>query len=127
MDINTITALENSVTVVTFTLNDERKDVHQFLTGMKDDVVRYLPPHEKCYFALVIVFQTLERSIETSFRSGINIIQNQEEIPQKIDESFTKLSGSVEKFTTLGSGWVVNNIKSLSIHRIKYKPLQNVR
>ena len=127
MDVNTITALNNSVTVVTFNVHDGGTDIHRFLTGMKSDVLPHLPLHEKCYFALIIEFRNMEKSVETTFRGKISIISNEEEIPDQVNETFTKLAGSVEKFTTLGSGWVVNRIKSLSIHRVKYKPLQNAK
>ena len=56
------------------------------------------------------------------FNAGTQTVLHEGEVEEKIDLSMQQISGRVEEFLQLGSGWVYEETSKIDLSVFKYKP-----
>ena len=79
----------------------------------------------KCSLILHLTFiKPFDREAYPHFQSKPMVILTTEDIETFLKEAYAQLDKHVDKFTNDGSGWILDNVLSLSVNFSKYTPLK---
>ena len=79
----------------------------------------------KCSLILHLTFiKPFDREAYPHFQSKPMVILTTEDIETFLKEAYAQLDKHVDKFTNDGSGWILDNVLSLSVNIAKYQPLK---
>ena len=79
----------------------------------------------KCSLILHLTFiKPFDREAYPHFQSKPMVILTTEDIETFLKEAYAQLDKHVDKFTNNGSGWILDNVLSLSVNFSKYTPLK---
>ena len=79
----------------------------------------------KCSLILHLTFiKPFDREAYPHFQSKPMVILTTEDIETFLKEAYAQLDKHVDKFTNDGSGWILDNVLSLSVNIAKYTPLK---
>ena len=79
----------------------------------------------KCSLILHLTFiKPFDREAYLHFQSKPMVILTTEDIETFLKEAYAQLDKHVDKFTNNGSGWILDNVLSLSVNFSKYTPLK---
>ena len=79
----------------------------------------------KCSLILHLTFlKPFDREAFPHFQSKPMLILGEQDIEKFIADAYAQLDKHVDKFTNNGSGWILDNVISLSVNIAKYTPLK---
>ena len=98
-------------------------DPRVVLEQQKNNVLGVVMPPQKWYLNLQVKMERKGVMMIFAFRSNALVVMEAASLAGQYDRAKDDVLENIDTFEDMGPGWVVNSVKKLELHTVKYMSL----